>query len=830
MRRTPLIPTPEEFARICLEHPDVGQYAEEAGTAGFYNFVPRPDCVEEFDQQASFCFNRDPLSILIGGNAAGCLHAAERIYDPLSGTHRRISAIRGSWHVWALDVRSRRFVVAEATQPRVWGTAELYRATLSNGRQFTCTLGHRVFDSRGIARPIGMLPEQLPLAQPAEPFARSLPSEASLRWRLNWRQQLAEIVEEELRFAYTITDAVNTIASFLRPATRAAGCWISNVVDAAVLSWLRRQLQSSDLFSMRGRAALCDVACALFDLPAVQGFPADCLVGRRFCDERSQLPTGFFPSARPSPNDARRPSHFSQPLDAREGKPFYTEACGELRPFKESPFVVDLEYVGVDEYWDFCVPGFSNYLHQSVVHHNTTEAASFKTALFVLRQQRPPRKDTPFWILANSYDQVGDVIWKEKLLGHGHIPKSEVNWDRISWRDKKKGQPDTVPLLPWPEEFGGDPNKNWTLHFKSYEQGRMALQAASIGGFFFSEQFPLDLLLETLRGCREYMFHGGQFCEFTPIDPELCIWVEKAMESRPPGWVFYRANTQKNRKNLADGWFDAFFSGVPDEILATRLTGQLATFEGVIYPQFNMAIHVTEAEMQLQDIPEGSYHGLATDWGSSIEHPQVTLLGAQDGAGTWYIYDEYFTRDQGKVTADHARAVVAMCQAWGWPASLKMADDGNYVGLDLDETHGVNHADPSGGNRLLEFSIRGIPTVPANNAVIEGINYVRSKMQPHPKTGVPQLIISRKCTNLIEQLRKYRWDKRANKSLRPQAASAPKPLKMEDDAPDALRYLLYSRRRRTNTVAIDAAKPKKPYGGLPALGGDSHKYGLPFKK
>jgi hypothetical protein len=198
----------------------------------------------------------------------------------------------------------------------------------------------------------------------------------------------------------------------------------------------------------------------------------------------------------------------------------------------------------------------------------TTEAAMFKLAKFVLHDQPPPRPNTPFWIISNTYEQVCGVCWAEKLMGHAHIPACEINWNDIRWLSAKQSWPLSVPLKPWP----CNPHNNWLLEFKSYEQGRTALQARSIGGFCFSEQFPLDLFIETLRGCREYMFPGGQFAEFTPIDPVLSLWVEKAQDEMPEGWAFYRANTEANKPNLADGWYDNFFAAVPDEMIEVRRT------------------------------------------------------------------------------------------------------------------------------------------------------------------------------------------------------------------------------------------------------------------
>ena len=51
----------------------------------------------------------------------------------------------------------------------------------------------------------------------------------------------------------------------------------------------------------------------------------------------------------------------------------------------------------------------------------TTEASIHKVARFVLQDQPPPRKDTPFWIISDTYEQVCEM-WAEKFSDHGHIP------------------------------------------------------------------------------------------------------------------------------------------------------------------------------------------------------------------------------------------------------------------------------------------------------------------------------------------------------------------------------------------------------------------------
>ena len=287
-----------------------------------------------------------------------------------------------------------------------------------------------------------------------------------------------------------------------------------------------------------------------------------------------------------------------------------------------------------------------------------TEAAAFKTALFLLQWQPPPRRNTPFWIISDTYEQVCQTAWLEKLEGHGHIPGCEIDARNITWHNPKRRWPSSVPLKPWPDH----PGKNWILEFKSYEQGREAMQAQSIGGFWFSEQFPSDIFLEVFRGCRDYMFNGGQFAEFTPIDPDKCIWVEKVIENPPKGWGFYRCNTECNKANLADGWIDQFKTLIGEETIPTRLTGALATFEGTIYQTFNPSVHLLPAETFR--IPPGAQHYRGIDWGASTEHPFVCIWGCRDAMGDWWIYDEYWSPDQTKTTADHAMEIKSR---WSWP-------------------------------------------------------------------------------------------------------------------------------------------------------------------
>lgn len=437
----------------------------------------------------------------------------------------------------------------------------------------------------------------------------------------------------------------------------------------------------------------------------------------------------------------------------------------------------------------------------------TTEVALAKVAKFVMETE-PPRKDTPFWIISESYEMVCKAAWKEKLSprsGHGHIPASEIDWDRIRWYRPNQEWPFEVPLKAWPSR----PGRNWTLVFKSYGQGRQQMQAEAIGGFLFVEQFPWGLLEEVLRGCREYDFPGSKLCEFTPIDPNLSVEIEEMVEHGPTpdnpepgkrylprGWEIWRANTQcaMEAGHVQSGWFEQFFGMVPEEMKLTRMTGQFASYEGAIYKGFEPRIHLVGDEVI--NFPPNIFHRRGIDWGSGPENAFCCLWLYRNGLGQWFVYDEYYSTDQLKTTIDH------LCEVqdrWPWPEN--------------NPHYGSSWADPSEPDyfRMAAALTQYRPDYEpmslsrASNSVLPGIEHVQSLLKPQipvevldPETGriktvlQPKLFIHRtNCPHLARQMRTYRWLKSNDIGLNPRDARR-EPLKKDDHAVDGLRYPLFS--------------------------------------
>lgn len=449
-------------------------------------------------------------------------------------------------------------------------------------------------------------------------------------------------------------------------------------------------------------------------------------------------------------------------------------------------YITCVEYINHEDYWDFSVEEHENYWHEGIWNHNTSETALAKVAKFVLSDQPPPRADTPFWIIAETYEQVCKAAWKEKLFGHGHIPACEIDWERIRWFKPKQGWPFEVPLKPWP----GRPSRNWSLVFKSYQQGRATMQAEAIGGFLFIEQFPWGLLEEVLRGCREYNFPGSKLCEFTPIDPVLSAPLEELIDEgrMPPGWEIYRANTEcaMEAGHVSKSWYDEFFGMIPEDMRQVRQIGAFASFEGAIYQNFNPMVHlVGDDEITF---PPNVFYRRAIDWGAGPDNPFACVWAYRNGWGQWCVFDEYVSSDQQKTLLDH------LCEVqdrFPWPRG--------------NPHYGTTYADPSDpGNlriasRLHQYcpDYDNLDIGGANNSVIEGIEYVKWLLQKDPVHQRPRLLIHKKnCPVLARTFRSYRWERGTEEGRNPRDARKV-PLKKDDHALDALRYLLFTEAHKT---------------------------------
>jgi phage terminase large subunit-like protein len=766
--------------------------ADKACNHPFWGFSPRPDDQAAGDEQDGFVRSNSFISCALGGN--GCL-APEQV---IAG--KRIEDHKEGFLIPTLGPNG--VEVTRSSKPWIKGVDDLFEWSLSNGEVLLATRDHRVLTIDGwrslesAANDESVfLSSSESLQEYASVFFRSVHDEGGP----HCNQTVRGCWDRCLICSHQCDEQ-------LPPGKVSCQVYPPSLVDVLerIQTWLhRRDLGTSperNHFCRRhdhlARMYSCDQEHQFFslqNLPALQlysqSFGEDGTLHR--CDVSNMVGTNHFQGGQQFPEESFGHTRTSDALTRQAREVLVSSGVR----------VVGVKYLRNGEYYDITTPPYSNYQLGGVWNHNSgkTYTAAIKACRFFLETPAPV-KDFPYWAIADSYEQVMSTVWFQKL--RDIIPREWIDWPRITWYNEKRGWPMAVPMVG----MHGDPEKNWIIEFKSYEQGREKMQAASIGGAWFTEQFPWQVFLEVLRGCREHTFPGAVLVEQTPVDPEKSVDLQEVYEEWLSGepeyqsWRFYRLNTESalNAGHVTQEWYQTFFGSVSEEMQETRKYGLFSSYEGAIYQSFRPGFHLIDSEDGSYErdsegyiiLPSGWYHRRALDWGASEEHPFCCLWGARDSMGRWIIYDEYWS--------------ILQTEPWSYHVGI-VNDRHAWRGMFYGNTYG----DPSRPDLIREFSLGGVPVVPARNDVMDGIEAVRQALKAQEVDGMPGLLIDKmNCPVLSREMTTYRWMRSTGKGVNPKAAR-PEPLKKNDDAVDTLRYLIFSEKM------INREPDLKGFSGIP---------------
>lgn len=201
----------------------------------------------------------------------------------------------------------------------------------------------------------------------------------------------------------------------------------------------------------------------------------------------------------------------------------------------------------------------------------------------------------------------------------------------------------------------------------------------------------------------------------------------------------------------------------PDKF-AQECLGEFKMKEGLVYKEFNRLMHITD-EQPSQVLEKVA--GL--DWGHT--HPAVILTIKKDYDGNYWITDEWYKeqRTEGEIVD----MVVSMRFNKVFP------DSENASGCHLLRMKGVNVREVSKGE----------------GSVVSGIQKVRELLKQN------RLKVHRSCVNTIQEFESYSYADGKGK------IPSEKPMKENDDAMDALRYVVMSQEDGNPGMA-----PKVHYG------------------
>lgn len=187
------------------------------------------------------------------------------------------------------------------------------------------------------------------------------------------------------------------------------------------------------------------------------------------------------------------------------------------------------------------------------------------------------------------------------------------------------------------------------------------------------------------------------------------------------------------------------------------ILGEWVAADGIIFDSFD------EDNLYHHDLPinywEDATHYIVADYG--VQNAMVYLYGVDDGDTIWIDDEYYYSGRKERVQKTNAEYLE------------------DYVNFRADRPLRTTIIDPSAATFKVELRRAGYRVTDADNDVIEGIRltssmFFRKKIKIHAK----------RCPNLINKLKAYVWVKPT------ESKEEEKPLKIDDDPCDALRYLI----------------------------------------
>lgn len=335
----------------------------------------------------------------------------------------------------------------------------------------------------------------------------------------------------------------------------------------------------------------------------------------------------------------------------------------------------------------------------------------------------------------------------------------------------------------------------------TYEQDLEKFAGTSRHWIWYDEEPPKDIFTEC--SLRLLDTAGHWWITMTPVEGMTWTYDDVYAQFGLDPYLLVVEVDMDDNPYLTEEGKKLALSGLSQEDLDARQHGRYVSVGGLVYPEFDPQIHVIDPI----STPPGWMRFDGMDHG--IRNPTAWLFACVDRDGRIIILDEHY--QAGRIVAYHAKVVKEMDEIYGEP-SYRVGDPS------------IRNTDPITGTSVqLEYIYNGIPVICGNNDISAGLTRIKSKLLGTDLAlGKPELFITRNCERLIWELRKYRWGKWAHKKMNYDRNFKEEPVKKDDHACDALRYLIASRPEADDGTAVpdlstlplgvtDVVDPTKPY-------------------
>lgn len=311
------------------------------------------------------------------------------------------------------------------------------------------------------------------------------------------------------------------------------------------------------------------------------------------------------------------------------------------------------------------------------------------------------------------------------------------------------------------------------IELLTYEQDVEKHAGTSRHAVWFDEEPPEGVFNEDIT---RLIDTGGTWrITMTPV--EGLEWIfqlynEIEVEGNPANKnvKFIQVDSYEN-PHISPDEIDALFINLDEDKKRARTRGMFEALGGKIYPHFSdrNILDMTNFQPPREWVRmEGMDSGwrVPTAWLWAVIDPIENCI---------YIIDEYY--ESGRTVSQHVPYIIQRSRLYGQPL-YRVGDPA------------IKQAGPQTGTSVqYEYSKGGVFLCLGNNDVKVGIDRVSTLFGSNPK-DLPRLYIGSHCKNLISEIRKYRWASYSLKKMEATRNKKEEPVKKDDHAVDALRYLV----------------------------------------
>lgn len=301
------------------------------------------------------------------------------------------------------------------------------------------------------------------------------------------------------------------------------------------------------------------------------------------------------------------------------------------------------------------------------------------------------------------------------------------------------------------------------LGFKSCDQGREKFQGTSLDFVWFDEEPPYDIYIE----CKMRVIDrcGQIFGTMTPLKGLTWVYDEIYVNEKNDPDIWHTFMTWQDNPFLASEEIQKLYECMSKDELESRCYGKFVGHSGGVYNEFDENVHVIEPFA----VPYEWYDNISIDPG--LNNPLSAHWYAVDFDGNVYVIAEHYQAQKDIIF--HSQKIKEICDNLNWHRK------NGYINALIDSAASQRTLASTKSVADLFYDNGILVNTNVNKDVFSGIQRVKSYFKN--ANGKARLFIFKNCTNMIREIKTYRWGDGDN------------PIKKDDHAVDELRYYIMSK-------------------------------------